>query len=97
VTIDEHVKVLATAARLVDSAVSKTCNVDGSLPWADFKGVYDKAWELGCKGITTYNADGRRGAVLVSKDDDKKPEEVAQEPAGLTCEIDPASGRRSCE
>lgn len=93
VTIDEHVMVLATAARLVDSAVSKTCNVDGSLPWAEFKGVYDKAWELGCKGITTYNADGRRGAVLVSKDEDKKP----QEPAGLTCEIDPASGRRSCE
>lgn len=97
VTIDEHVMVLATAARLVDSAVSKTCNVDGSLPWAEFKGVYDKAWELGCKGITTYNADGRRGAVLVSKDEDKKPQEAAQEPAGLTCEIDPASGRRSCE
>lgn len=63
VTIDEHVMVLATAARLVDSAVSKTCNVDGSLPWEQFKGVYDKAWELGCKGITTYNSDGRRGAV----------------------------------
>lgn len=89
VTIDEHVMVLATAARLVDSAVSKTCNVDGSLPWAEFRGVYDKAWELGCKGITTYNSDGRRGAVLVSKDE--------EEPAGLTCEIDPASGRRSCE
>lgn len=91
VTIDEHLSVMSTAARLVDSAVSKTCNVDPSLPWEEFKRVYDKAWELGCKGITTYNSGGRRGAILVSKD------EVEPEVKGLTCEIDPASGRRSCE
>jgi ribonucleoside-diphosphate reductase alpha chain len=109
VTIDEHLDVLATAARFVDSAISKTCNVNGKMPWADFKGVYDKAWERGCKGITTYNADGKRGAVIVAKDEDKQPEREeqlslsleqkpeAEMPAGLTCEFDPATGRRSCE
>jgi ribonucleoside-diphosphate reductase alpha chain len=93
VTVDEHVKVLAVAANLVDSAVSKTCNVDGRLSWDEFKGIYDKAWELGCKGITTYNADGKRGGIIVAKDDDAK----STPPEAASCLIDPASGRRSCE
>jgi ribonucleoside-diphosphate reductase alpha chain len=90
VSIDEHLQVLAVAALRVDSAVSKTCNVDGRLSWKDFKGVYDKAWESGCKGITTYNADGKRGGVIVARDEDNKAE------AG-SCSVDPETGRKSCE
>lgn len=90
VTVAEHVAVLALAQAYVDSAVSKTCNVDSSVSWEDFKRVYDRAWELGCKGITTYRTDGKRGAVLVAAD-----EEPAQE--GSACTFDPESGRRSCE
>lgn len=93
VTVAEHVAVLAVAAELVDSAVSKTCNVDGRVSWEEFKRVYDSAWELGCKGITTYRADGKRGGVIVAKDDDTGG---AQEEAA-SCTIDPESGRRSCE
>lgn len=93
VTVAEHVAVLAVASELVDSAVSKTCNVDGSLSWEDFKDVYDKAWELGCKGITTFRADGKRGAVIVAKDEDTGK---AQAEAS-SCEIDLETGRRSCE
>ena len=93
VTVAEHVAVLAVAAELVDSAVSKTCNVDSRVSWDEFKRVYDSAWELGCKGITTYRADGKRGGVIVAKDDDtgKAQEEAA------SCTIDPETGRRSCE
>lgn len=93
VTVAEHVAVLAVAAELVDSAVSKTCNVDSRVSWDEFKRVYDSAWELGCKGITTYRADGMRGGVIVAKDDDtgKAQEEAA------SCTIDPETGRRSCE
>lgn len=96
VTIDEHLAVLAVAQELVDSAVSKTCNVDGRMPWETFKGVYDRAWELGCKGITTFNADGRRGALIVTRDE---PTEQRDDPAlsGGSCEVDLATGRRSCE
>lgn len=93
VTVAEHVAVLAVATELVDSAVSKTCNVDGRVSWEEFKRVYDSAWELGCKGITTYRADGKRGGVIVAKDDDTGG---AQEEAA-SCTIDPESGRRSCE
>lgn len=93
VSLQEHLDVLATATKLVDSAVSKTCNVDAKTSWSDFKSTYTRAWELGCKGITTYNANGKRAGVIVSKDDDTKgiPEEAA------TCQIDPVTGRRSCE
>jgi ribonucleoside-diphosphate reductase alpha chain len=85
VTAEEHLSVLAVASELVDSAVSKTCNVDGSMPWEEFKAIYFKAWERGCKGCTTYNKDGKRGAVLV----EVKPEGV--------CRIDPETGRKECE
>jgi ribonucleoside-diphosphate reductase alpha chain len=102
VTIAEHVNVLAAASRLVDSAVSKTCNTNGKLPWDEFKGAYDMAWQLGCKGITTFNQDGKRFGVIVAKDDDssKTSSATAAKPVEVTapsCEFDPATGRKSCE
>lgn len=99
VTVAEHVKVLALAQKYVDSAVSKTCNVDGSVSWEDFKKVYDDAWAAGCKGITTFRVDGKRGAVLVATDDkEEAPAETVQvEETTSACTFDPASGRRSCE
>ena len=87
VTIDEHLDVLIAAQRHVDSAVSKTCNVSDNVSWEAFKQVYIKAWEGGCKGCTTYRASGKRAGILV--------EEPAAE--GSSCEIDPETGRRSCE
>ena len=87
VTADEHLAVLSLAQSLVDSAVSKTCNVDGTMPWEEFKNIYFRAWEAGCKGCTTYNKDGKRGAVLV---------ETPDEPEGA-CRIDLETGRRECD
>lgn len=91
VTAEEHLAVLSVASRLVDSAVSKTCNVDGSMPWSDFKGIYEKAWENGCKGCTTFNADGKRMGILLGK----KPAE--EDEPKTSCEWDPTTGRKSCE
>lgn len=106
VTADQHLAVLATAQRYVDSAVSKTCNVSPKMPWDDFKGLYSRAWELGCKGITTFNAEGKKMALLTKKDGrtNAPPAEKAvsteQRPAELVgdaCTFDPATGRKSCE
>lgn len=83
VTAEEHVDVLTTAQRYVDSAVSKTINMDGkTMPWGAFKGIYQRAWEGGAKGCTTFNVSGRRTALLTQ----------ASEAA---CSIDEA-GRREC-
>ena len=103
----EHVSVLCTAQTHIDSAVSKTINCDGSMPWNDFKAVYDTAYEHGAKGCTTFNKDGKRAGLFK-----ETPEPVdlpfptdglaqnlamAEIGEGLSCEWDPATGRRSCE
>jgi ribonucleoside-diphosphate reductase alpha chain len=98
VTVEEHVAVLTAAARRVDSAVSKTCNVPTDISWEAFKNVYVSAWEGGAKGCTTFRLGGKRSGILVVKDDGGEPEAdaPAEEPASQ-CRIDPATGRRECE
>ena len=54
ITAQDHVRVLACASAYVDSAVSKTCNVGDDVPYEEFKTLYENAWALGCKGITTF-------------------------------------------
>jgi ribonucleoside-diphosphate reductase alpha chain len=92
-TPEEHLQVLATAQRYVDSACSKTINVSGNLPWKDFQNIYFRGWELGCKGITTFNQDGKRFGILnVTKEDDNQ-----DEPDGAAaCYIDPVTGQPEC-
>ena len=102
VTIDEHLAVLLIAANRVDSAVSKTVNVDKHVKFEDFKGIYQRAYEGGVKGCTTFNKDGKRFALLTDLDapqpmhGDPEPELGAVKETG-SCEIDFATGRRSCE
>lgn len=107
VTAREHVAVLTTAQRHVDSAVSKTVNCDGSMPWEDFKAIYDTAYDYGAKGCTTFNKDGKRAGLFKETPEPSDlpfPEvvdygqgQVQAVDSGLTCEFDPATGRRSCE
>lgn len=100
VTAQEHVGVLCAAQQWVDSSVSKTCNMDGSMPWADFKGLYQSAWEGGAKGCTTFNQDGKRMALLTGKSDKPREEDGGTnsyaEPVVTSCTIDPDTGRREC-
>ncbi len=84
-TAQDHLRVLIEASRHVDSAVSKTCNVDPMMPWEDFQSLYMEAWKNGCKGCTTFNPNGKRGSLLNTGDD------------GEACYIDPATGERTCE
>jgi ribonucleoside-diphosphate reductase alpha chain len=84
VTAQEHVNVLLTAQRCVDSAVTKTINMDGSImPWDDFCGIYSQVWRGGGKGCTTYNISGKRMGLLSAAE-------------GQSCEIDPLTGKRDC-
>lgn len=85
----DHLNVLATTQHYVDSACSKTINVDPSTPWEDFKRIYTLAWELGAKGCTTFNPSGKRFGIL--------NEVKEEEPKAEACYIDPATGKKSCE
>jgi ribonucleoside-diphosphate reductase alpha chain len=61
---DDHLAVQATAQKHIDSSISKTINLPVEISFADFREVYVKAYESGCKGCTTYRPSAIRGAVL---------------------------------
>jgi ribonucleoside-diphosphate reductase alpha chain len=85
---EEHVDVLISAQKYVDSAVSKTCNVGDDVSWDRFKEIYMRAWKGGAKGCTTFRAAGKRMGIL--------NEVTADEAEGAACYID-VDGTRSCE
>ncbi len=101
-SVFDHVEVLNTASRFVDSACSKTCNVGSSVTWEQFKDVYMKAYDGGASGCTTFRVDGKRfGILAASKDEEVVEEEPVEEDTfvdeGAACYFDPATGLRTCE
>lgn len=87
---DDHVNVLLTACRYVDSSVSKTCNVSSKMPWEDFKDIYMRAWKGSAKGCTTFNPEGKRLGIYKISDG------ASGEDSGVACFIDEA-GNKECE
>ncbi len=73
---EAHVKMQAAAQKWIDSSISKTINVPADISFEAFKDVYMQAWDLGCKGCTTYRPNDVTGSVLsVSEAEDKVPGE----------------------
>ncbi len=80
---EAHVKMQAAAQKWVDSSISKTINVPADINFEAFKNVYLQAWDLGCKGCTTYRPNDITGSVLsVSETADKAPGETPDQVAG---------------
>ena len=63
---EDHLAVQARVQAFVDSSISKTINCPEEMEFEDFKDVYMRAYELGCKGCTTYRPNEVTGAVLES-------------------------------
>ncbi len=61
---EDHLAVQATAQKYIDSSISKTINVPASISFEAFKDIYGRAYELGCKGCTTYRPNAVTGSVL---------------------------------
>lgn len=59
-----HLKMQAAAQKWVDSSISKTINLPEDISFEDFKEVYWRAYEMGCKGCTTYRPNEVTGSVL---------------------------------
>ena len=71
----DHVAMQAAAQEWVDSSISKTINCPEDISFEDFKDVYLAAWDLGCKGCTTYRPNDVTGSVLsVSEASETTPE-----------------------
>ena len=91
ISAQDHVRVLALASKYVDSAVSKTCNVGDNVSYKDFKTLYVDAWLMGCKGITTFRAAGKRYGILNEAKNDNETE------GAQACFIDPDTGSKTCD
>ncbi|HLB06253.1 MAG TPA: LAGLIDADG family homing endonuclease, partial [Alphaproteobacteria bacterium] len=60
----DHLVMQAAVQKYIDSSISKTINVPEETPFAEFKDLYLQAYEMGCKGCTTYRPNPVTGAVL---------------------------------
>jgi len=96
VTAKEHIAVLATAQKNIDSSVSKTCNVPTNYPYSEFKDLYISAFELGAKGCTTYRPNGNYDEVIKSADENTannvEKKDILE---GEACFFDPITGQRT--
>ncbi|PWB59613.1 MAG: ribonucleoside-diphosphate reductase, adenosylcobalamin-dependent [Bradyrhizobiaceae bacterium] len=59
-----HLAMQAALQPFVDNAISKTINVPADCPFAEFREIYDLAYDQGLKGVTTFRPNPVTGAVL---------------------------------
>jgi ribonucleoside-diphosphate reductase alpha chain len=85
---DDHLAVQAAAQKYVDSSISKTINLPETISFDDFKDVYVKAYEMGCKGCTTYRPNDVTGSVLtVTESKPADPVAVADDDGPKTGDV----------
>jgi ribonucleoside-diphosphate reductase alpha chain len=83
----EHVVMQAVVQKYIDSSISKTINLPADIDFEDFKDVYAQAYELGCKGCTTYRPNEITGSVLeVKKDAEEGQQELPLDKPELRAE-----------
>ena len=69
---EDHLVMQSTVQQFIDSSISKTINVPEDTSFEVFKDIYMQAYELGCKGCTTYRPNDVTGSVLSLSANDKK-------------------------
>ncbi len=79
----------AAVQKFIDSSVSKTINLPEDISFEAFRDVYLQAYELGCKGCTTYRPNPVTGAVLEARI--KTPETAELEPQAMVTPAAPAA------
>ncbi|SCK06304.1 ribonucleoside-diphosphate reductase class II [Variovorax sp. HW608] len=72
-----HLAMMEAVQPYVDTAISKTVNVPAEFPYADFKGLYQQAWNAGLKGLATYRPNTIVGSVLDAAPAQAQPEAQA--------------------
>jgi ribonucleoside-diphosphate reductase alpha chain len=78
----DHLAMQATAQRFIDSSISKTVNCPEDIAFEEFSDIYARAFDLGCKGCTTYRPNAVTGSILsVEKPDQNAP--LSPPPAAL--------------
>jgi ribonucleoside-diphosphate reductase alpha chain len=83
-----HITMQAAAQKWIDSSISKTVNVPEDYSFEEFKEVYTRAFEQGCKGCTTYRPNEVTGSILsVVQEDETKEENPEKEPVNTDMRV----------
>ncbi|MDP7600285.1 MAG: adenosylcobalamin-dependent ribonucleoside-diphosphate reductase, partial [Rhodospirillales bacterium] len=84
----DHLVMQAAVQKFIDSSISKTINCPEDISFDEFKDIYVQAYDLGCKGCTTYRPNEVTGAVLETKTtkESRKKREAANDQAELPLE-----------
>jgi len=61
-----HLEMQAALQPFVDSSISKTINVPAAYPFERFKDIYERAFDAGLKGCTTFRPNAITGSVLAT-------------------------------
>ncbi len=88
----DHVVMQAAVQKYVDSSISKTINCPEDIGFESFRDVYALAFEMGCKGCTTYRPNDVTGAVLTAGKG-AKPADAAQQELPLAPPQKPAAAK----
>ena len=81
ITPEWHIRMQAAFQKYTDNAVSKTVNFPETATQEEVREVFEKAYELGCKGTTIYRYGSREGVLMVKGKDDKKEEKTEEKPS----------------
>ncbi len=91
-TPNDHLVMQAAVQEYIDSSISKTINCPESISFDDFKDIYMQAFDLGCKGCTTYRPNDVTGSVLEVKGEKKaatdEPELPLEKPLKTATPVD---------
>ena len=86
---NDHLVMQAAVQEFVDSSISKTINCPESISFDDFKDIYMQAFDLGCKGCTTYRPNDVTGSVLeVKAENSEEPELPLEQPSKQATPVD---------
>lgn len=90
VTWDEHIAILSTAQKYVDSGISKTINFPNHTHRETIAKALMMAWKGGCKGVAVYRNGSRKTEVLTPKNlkKDKCPQ--------CGNDIEEVNGKKKC-
>ncbi len=75
ISVDDHVAIQSQCQKWIDASISKTLNCPEDMTFEEFKKVYETAYELGCKGCTTYRPSKTRGSILSDIEPEKPLEQ----------------------
>ncbi|MBE0533151.1 MAG: adenosylcobalamin-dependent ribonucleoside-diphosphate reductase [Rhodospirillales bacterium] len=89
----DHLVMQAAVQKYIDSSISKTINCPEDIAFEAFKDVYLQAYDLGCKGCTTYRPNDVTGAVLEVKKDKGKESPAKGDQAELPLEAPTAAAK----